>query len=290
MHYEGNIYRPPSEGNSLIIQVTVGCSHNKCTFCTMFKAKKFRMKPSDIILADLLEARSYYRHVPRIFLVDGDVLCMSTDKIIRILEDVRHVFPECERVGVYGRASQILGKSDDELVALRELGLGIIYVGAESGSDEVLRRVCKGESARHIIEAIQKAEKIGIKTTVLFISGLGGREYMAEHAAKTGEMISAMKASCVSLLTLLVDSQAPIYTDIQSGVFEMLTPLEVVEELETILMHSNCVSETVFRSTHASNWLALEGTLPYDKSRLLEQVRYAKTNTEILRSEGQRRF
>jgi len=283
MQYEGDIYRPPSEAYSLIVQVTVGCTHNECTFCESFKAKKFRVKPFETVLADLLEARSYYRHVERVFFADGDALCMTTDKLMRLLDAVREIFPECTRVGIYSRASQILNKSEDELVRLREAGLGIVYIGAESGSDEVLRRVSKGETAAQIIAAVQKAEDAGITTSVTFVLGLGGRELMQEHAAKTGEMISVLGASYVGLLTLMLDPAAPLYADEQAGKFVQLTPLETLDELEIILKHTNCEKETVLRSNHASNWLVLKGTLPQDKERMLQQILRAKTDANMLR-------
>ena len=288
MQYEGDIYRPPSEANSLIIQVTIGCTHNRCTFCPSYKEKHFRLKPFDIVHADLQEARRYYRRVRRVFLADGDAFCMTSGKIKRILGAIRDIFPECERVGVYARASQILKKSDDELVQLRESGLGIVYIGAESGSDEVLRRVCKGETAQQIVQSVQKAESAGIKTSVTLISGLGGRELMHEHATKTGELISSMGASYVGFLTLLLEPEAPLYDDMRSGAFELLTPLEVMEELEVILNNTNCTGETVFRSNHASNWLALKGTLPHDKESMLESIHYAKTHAGTFRSQWQR--
>ena len=290
MHYEGDIYRPPSEAYSLIVQVTVGCTHNKCTFCSSFKEKKFKLKPFETILADLREARSYYGHVGRVFFADGDAFCMTTEKFMRLLETVREIFPECTRVGTYARASQIQGKSEEDLIKLRDAGLGIVYIGAESGSDEVLRRVEKGETARQIVDAVRKAERCGILTSVTFISGLGGRELMEEHAIKTGEMISAMGASYVGFLTLMLEPEAPLFETERSGSFELLTPSEVMEELEIILENTNCVEETVFRSNHASNWLTLKGTLPRDKERMLEQVRYAKENSGLFRSASLRRL
>ena len=288
MQYEGNIYRPPSEAYSLIIQVTIGCTHNKCTFCPAYKEKQFRLRPYEEVLADLREMRRYYRRVERIFFADGDALCMTTGKLTRLLSAVREIFPECERVGTYSRASQILSKSEDELAELREMGLGIIYVGAESGSDEVLRRVEKGESAQEIIEAVQKAERADIKTSVTLISGLGGRELLTEHAIKTGEMITAMNASYVGFLTLLLEPPAPLRADVRSGKFVQLTPHEVMEELEIIFENTNCTGETIFRSNHASNWLTLKGTLPKDKERMLEQIRQAKSNARMFRAEDRR--
>ena len=290
MQYEGDIYRPPSEAYSLIVQVTVGCTHNGCTFCESYKAKKFRLKPFETVLADLREARKHYRQVQRVFFADGDALCMTTEKFLRLLDAVRDLFPECERVGTYSRATQILKKSDDELTMLRNAGLGIVYIGAESGSDEVLRRVNKGEASEDITQAVQKAERAGITTSVTFILGLGSRELMSEHAVKTGEMISAMGASYVGLLTLLLSPAAPLYNDVQSGEFILLTPQETVEELEIILENINCEKETVLRSNHASNWLVLKGTLPNDKERLLKEIRSAKNDSSVLRTEKYRRL
>ena len=288
MQYEGSIYRPPSEAYSLIVQVTVGCTHNKCTFCSMYKGKEFRIKPFEIVLADLTEARHHYRHIERVFFADGDALCMKTEDLLRLLAVVRETIPECSRVGVYGRSSHILSKDDAELRTLLDAGLGIIYIGAESGSDEVLRRINKGETARQMIDAVQKAESVGIKTSVTFISGLGGRELMLEHATKTGEMMSAMGASYIGLLTLLLDEAAPLYRGIQTGNFEQLRPHEIMEELEIILEHTDCHTDTVFRSNHASNWLALGGTLPGDKEKMLKQIRVAKNDESVLRGEWMR--
>ncbi|MCL2202157.1 MAG: radical SAM protein [Oscillospiraceae bacterium] len=290
MRYEGSIYRPPSEAYSLIIQVTIGCSHDKCTFCEAYKAKTFRERPFSDVLEDFKQARQHYRQVGRIFFADGDALCLSTEKLLSLLEAVREIFPECGRVGAYGRASQILSKSEAELEALREAGLGIVYIGAESGSDEVLSRVCKDETAEDTIKAVQKAEKSGIAASVTFILGLGSRELMAQHATKTGEMISEMGASYVGLLTLILNPEAPLYDDARPGKFEMLSPLETLDELELIIENTNCKSDTVLRSNHASNWLDLRGTLPGDKARLLSEIREAKSNSDMLRLGFMRRL
>ena len=156
MLYEGSIYRPPSEASSLIVQVAVGCTHNACTFCEMYKAKQFRIKPFETVLIELQEARRRYSHVERMFLADGDVLCMETDELLKLLDAISELFPECSRVGAYARPSQILKKSDDELERLKQTGLGIVYIGAESGSDKVLSRVNKGENAIETIESVRK--------------------------------------------------------------------------------------------------------------------------------------
>ncbi|MEG0035662.1 MAG: radical SAM protein [Oscillospiraceae bacterium] len=275
MRYEGSVYRPPSEAHSLIIQVTLGCSHNACTFCPMYKDKRFRVRPFEEVLEDLKEARLQYSHIDRIFFADGDALCLETSKLLSLLGAVRATIPECSRIGTYTRASHILRKTDEELLSLREAGLGIVYIGAESGSAEVLRRVNKGETPEQLIEAVHRSENAGIPASVTFISGLGGKELMREHAVKTGEMIGKMGASYVGLLTLMLAPNTPIFDELENGSFVPLNSREVAEELDLILSNASCEKPCVLRSNHASNSLILHGTLPQDKDRLLRQVRQA---------------
>lgn len=275
MRYVGRVYRPPSEAKSLIIQATVGCTHNKCTFCPMYKEDKFHIRPFSDIMEDLKEARCEYTRVDRIFFADGDALCLSTEKLLDLLNAVKALFPECRRVGVYSRAAHLLRKSKEELRALKDAGLGIVYIGAESGSDEVLRRVCKGETAKEICEGVQKAEECGITASVTFLSGLGGRELLEEHAVSTGKMIGRMGASYVGLLTMIPAPGTEIFEDMRSGRFEPLSTTEVEEELKLILLNADCNKPCVIRSNHASNHLVLSGTLPQDRDRLLRQVEMA---------------
>lgn len=285
MRYEGSIYRPPSEAYSLLVQVTIGCSHNTCTFCGMFKEKQFRVRNVEEVIEDLQEARRMYRSVGRIFLCDGDALCLSNNKLRVILETIRELFPECSRVGVYGSAKDILRKSAEELRELRDLGIGIIYIGAESGSDKVLKAINKGVTARELIDAVNFAEEQGLKTSVTFISGMAGREGWEEHAIETGKMISEMNASYVSLLTLMLEPCTPLYRDIQEGNFHVLTGEEVVKETYLMLKHMNPKSECVFRSNHASNYVSLRGNLPQDRDRMLAQLERAMENSGLLKDE-----
>ena len=237
MRYEGNIYRPPSEAYSLLVQATVGCTHNKCTFCTMYKDKKFHIRKLEDVLQDLDWARKHYRRVEKIFLCDGDALALSNNRLMPILEHIRENFPECKRVTIYGRASDALGKTDEEMRQLYEAGLTMVYLGAESGSDKVLLDIQKGETRQQLIDGVKKIEASGMEASVTFISGLAGKEGWRDHAIQTGTMISEMNASYVALLTLLVDESAPIYKDIESGKLQLLTPEEVMEE--TLLMLEN---------------------------------------------------
>ena len=186
MRYVGDIYRPPSEAYSLLVQVTIGCAHNKCTFCNMYKEKQFRVRNVDEVLEDLDWARAQYRRVERIFLCDGDALCLANHKLLKILDYIAEKFPECERVTTYGRAKDALRKTEEELRELRAHGLQMVYMGAESGSQRVLDMIKKGETREELIAGVQRLEAAGIQTSVTFISGLAGPELWQEHAIESG--------------------------------------------------------------------------------------------------------
>lgn len=285
MRYEGSIYRPPSEAYSLLIQVTIGCSHNTCTFCTMFKDKKFRVRPIKEVLEDLEMARRTYPVVEKIFLCDGDALCLSNEKLMQILTRISELFPECKRVSVYGTARDINRKSDAELMELLDAGIEMIYMGAESGRQEVLDKIHKDVTVREQIDAVKKAERVGIKMSVTFISGLAGLEGWENHAIETGKMITEMNASYASLLTLMLDPAAPIMKDIESGEMTLLTPEQVVGETYLLLENAMPKKSCVFRSNHASNYISLRGNLPEDRQRMLAQLKVAMENTGLLKDE-----
>lgn len=251
----------------------------------MFKEKRFQTRPTEDIIADFAWARKRYRSVPRVFLADANALCLKTDKLMPILTYIEDNFPECERVTIYGRASDILRKTEEELAMLREHGLTMVYIGAESGSDKVLEMCRKGETRQQLIDAVKRIEKVGIKASVTFISGLAGKDGWEDHAIQTGTMITEMNASYVSLLTLLVDPQAPMYDDIQSGRLKLLTPQEVLAETHLMLENANPEKTCIFRSNHASNYLSLKGDLPEDRDRFLAQIENAMKNTGMLKDE-----
>lgn len=285
MRYEGNVFRPPSEARSYILQVTVGCAHNRCTFCDMYKDKKFHLRPLSDVLEDLQTARKYYSRVDKIFLADGDALCLTNEKLLTVLREIKRLFPECGRVGIYGSAKDVRRKTPAELAELRDAGIGIIYIGAESGSDRVLEAICKGSTRAQLIEAVRKIEDADIASSVTFISGLAGRDGWQEHAVESGTMISEMEPTYASLLTLMTGPDAPLTKDIQEGRFQLLSPQEVMLETELMLQNINVTKLCVFRSNHASNYLSLKGDLPKDKERMLEQIRYAKQHSELLKEE-----
>ena len=285
MRYEGDIYRPPSEAYSLLVQVTVGCTHNKCTFCSMFKDKQFHVRKIEDVLEDLEDARRMYRYVERMFLCDGDALCLANHKLVRILDRIAELFPECRQVNVYGNAKDVLHKTPEELAELARKGVRIIYIGAESGSDAVLREIHKGVNSEQLIEAVHRIEDAGIKASVTFISGLAGKAGWREHAIESGKMISRLNASYVALLTLMLDPRAPITEKIESGEMELLTPEEVVAETYLLLENAKPEKPCVFRSNHASNYLSLKGNLPEDKEAMLAKLRRAMEDTGMLKDE-----
>ena len=285
MRYVGDIYRPPSEAYSLLVQVTIGCSHNKCTFCNMYKAKQFKVRKPEEVLEDLAWARSHYNRVERIFLCDGDALCLANHKLLVILDYIMENFPECARVTTYGRATDVIRKTDEELRELKDHGLEMVYIGAESGSQKILDKVNKGETREELIEGVQRLEKAGIKTSVTFISGLAGPEDWEEHAIETGKMIAEMNASYVSLLTLMLQPPAPLLEDYQQGKFKLLTPEEVLAETCLMLQYARPSKPCVFRSNHASNYVSLRGNLPMDNESMIASLKRCMENRGLLKDE-----
>ena len=272
VRYKGKVYRPPSEAYSLIIQVTYGCSHNRCAFCDMYDDKHFSMRPMEEIREDFELARRVYRRVERVFLADGDALMRKTDDLVQILGLIYGLFPECQRVTCYASPTSLQIKSEEELRLLREKGLKMVYMGLESGCDAVLERMDKGHTAAQIIAAGQKARRSGLQLSVTAISGLGSRELWREHAVETAQAFNAMNPEYIGLLTLMVEAGTPLEKWVREGSFYVLKPVEVMQEMELFLQHIDSPG-SVFRMNHASNYLTLKGTLNQDRERLLQQVR-----------------
>lgn len=273
MRYEGAVFRPPSEAGSLIVQLTIGCARNTCTFCSMYKDKKFRIRELDEVVEDLLMAKRYYTFgVRRLFLADGDALVVKTEDLLYIINKAYELFPDTlERVTVYGAPKDVLLKTDEELKALKDAGLYMVYLGAESGDDEVLKEVKKGVTSSEIIAAVKKLKKAGILTSVTLISGLGGRRRRVEHAINSAKLVTECKPDYVGFLTLMVEDGTEMLEKLRRGEMELLKPDEVLDELKMFI--ENVDSEgTVFRSNHASNYLALGGTFNKDNEKLLEII------------------
>ena len=274
MRYEGRVFRPPSEAYSLIVQVTVGCSHNKCTFCDMYKEKRFHLRKLEDVLEDFNIARRQYRYIERVFLADGDALIRKTEDLAVILKHIRKIIPECRRVTSYGSPKSILTKSPEDLALLHSLGLEMIYLGLESGNEQVLKHINKGVTVEDIVRAGQMVKDAGMKLSVTAISGLGGTEMWKEHAIDTAKAFSRMKPDYIGLLTLMFEGDVPLRRECEEGKFHLLTAPQVAKE--TLLMLEHIDSEgSVFRSNHASNYLTLKGTLNRDREAMCEQIRTA---------------
>jgi len=269
--YEGTVYRPPSEATSLILQATIGCSHNTCTYCVSYLDKKFRIKSLKEMEHDIKAVLPYYRGTERIFLADGDALAIPAPELLELLALLKKNFPKLGRASIYGSPGNIRRKTVEELKALKQAGLGIIYIGLESGSDTILRAVKKGSLSKDMIAAAKKVKEAGIPLSVIWILGLGGKGRSEEHARETARVLNAMDPEYAGALTLMVVEPAPICKEVESGRLTLLDPKESLQELRKVaekLELSNCV----FRVNHASNYASIRGTLPQDKQKILAQI------------------
>ncbi|GFO85033.1 MULTISPECIES: radical SAM protein [Anaerostipes] len=287
MKYEGIVYRPPSEAYSLIVQVTIGCSQNHCAFCSMYKTKQFRIRSTDEIIDDFMEAREMYPKIEKIFLADGDALICPVQDLEMILKLIRKKFPECRQVTCYASPKSILLKKTDELKRLCQLGLSMVYMGLESGSDKVLEYMKKGADSKEMIKAAEKIHNAGIRLSVTAISGLGGKKWWKEHAVETGKVLSEMKPEYAGLLTLMIEEGVPLEQEIKSGRFQLMNPYEILIETREMLEHMDCPG-CIFRSNHASNYISLRGTLNKDKEKLIKQLDQAVSGSAHLKSEWMR--
>lgn len=272
MKYEGMIYRPPSEAESLILQVTVGCSYNRCTFCGAYQGKSFRIKGFDEVKEDIDEASLYGGWVRRVFLADGDALVIPGKDLIRILRYLRSKLRGVERVGVYANARDILAKGPEELKSLREEGLGIIYLGLESGNPQVLRRIRKNGTVDQMIRAGRQVKEAGILLSVTVILGIGGVESSRAHAEDTARVLSEMDPDFVGALSLIVVPGTPLEKEIEEGRLVLPTPFGMIEELEVMIRHST-FTHCFFASNHASNYLPLRVWMPEEKEAALRRIR-----------------
>ena len=284
MRYYGAVYRPPSEAYSLIVQVTYGCSHNTCAFCSMYKEKRFALRPLSEVLEDFHIARQTYRHVDKVFLADGDALVRKASELYTILDTIRELFPECQRVTSYASPSSIRIRTDEELQTLRAKGLTMVYMGLESGCDEVLKLMHKGHMSDEIVAMGQKVRRNGIALSVTAITGLGGPELLEQHAIETARAFNAMNPEYIGMLTLMVEPGTPLYDWVRDGKFQLLTQPQVLRE--TRLLVENLDSPgSVFRMNHASNYLVLKGTLNQDKEAMLRTIDAAEHDLSRLRPE-----
>lgn len=277
MRYHGRVVRPPSEADSYILQVTYGCSHNRCTFCGTYSDKPFRVRATAEVIEDIALAGERLPQTQRVFLADGNALVLSTRRLVEILDGLAAALPRLRRVGIYANAHDVLSKSDADLAELHRKRLEIVYLGLESGSEEVLRRVGKGVAAADMVQAVQKAKRAGMRASVVVILGLGGAELSEEHAQQTARIVTEMDPPYLSMLTLVLVPGTELYRQWQSGTFQMIPPEGLLDELHRMISCLDGLSRCVFRTNHASNYLALAGTLSRGRSRLLEAIDLARS-------------
>jgi radical SAM superfamily enzyme YgiQ (UPF0313 family) len=287
MHYEGMCIRPPSEAYSILLQVTLGCSHNKCSFCGTYKDKRFTIKDDKIILSDILFASKYMKRQDKAFLMDGDALIIPQKRLMWIFDRINEHLPWVKRVGAYANAKSIKMKTPDELVQLRESGLGILYYGVETGDDELRKKITKGSDAKTCIEMGRKVKEAGINLSVTVLLGIAGKEGSLKHAKATGELLSAMDPDFVGALTVMLIPGTPLYEEFTSGHFELPDQRGLLTELREMIRHTH-LSRGLFYSNHASNYLPVKARLPRGKQDALDLIDRALQGDVGLRPEWMR--
>jgi len=271
MHYEGYCIRPPSEADSILLQVTVGCSHSKCTFCGAYSEKRFRIKDDRIIQSDILYASRHMPHENRLFLMDGDALIIPQQRLVRILEQIKEHLPRVKRVGAYANVKSIKSKSLEELKLLHQNNLDILYLGVETGDDEIRNAVHKGSDAAACITMGQKVKDAGIQLSVTVLLGIGGNENSLRHARATGELLSIMDPDFVGALTVMLIPGTPLYRNFESGTFKLPDEMGLLKELREMISCTN-LSRGYFFSNHASNYLPIKVKLPSGKQKALDII------------------
>lgn len=274
MDYQGNIFRPPSEAHSILLQVTTGCSHNKCTFCGMYKGSRFSIKDDATIMADIDFAARHCRRQNRLFLCDGDALIIPQQRLTAILTDIRTRLPWVERVSSYANSKSIKMKSVEQLRELRSLGLRMAYMGLESGDDATLAAIEKGADADRMIAMGQKIRSAGIKLSVTVLLGIAARERSHIHARETGRVLSAIDPEYVGALSLMLTPNTKAYSEHQRGERHLPGPVEMLEELG-VMLAATTLTNGLFHANHASNYLPIKARLPEEKAQTLALISQA---------------
>ena len=292
LDYIEPVFRPPSEARSLILQVTNGCSYNKCTFCTMYTdpQKRFKVKPASEIESELVQMQLYSGYIRRIFLADGDAMTLSFRRLDEILDLINRYFPDINRVSAYCLPRNLNNKTVEQLIELRQKGLSLVYVGAESGDDLVLQKVAKGESYASTLAALSKLKHAGIKASVMVLNGLGGKRYSEQHAINSARLVSEAQPEYLSTLVLTMRDEQRFLEGFEND-YEPMSQLELIQEMQLFLQ--NCeLDNSIFRSDHASNHLVLKGVLGKDKEAMLQRIELAinAPDSGVLRPEWARGF
>jgi len=272
MRYEGNIFRPFSEADSYLLQCTIGCSHNKCTFCGMYKDKKYRVRPLAAIKEDIKLAKAHYGDLEKIFLCDGDAIDIDTDILLEILADLKKTFPSLRHVGSYVGPVSVLKKSMSELSALRAAGLSKAYLGVETGDDRLLREINKGAGYTEMLQAGLNLNNAGFNLSSMVLLGLAGKgERSKEHALATAKITNEMKPKYLAALTVTPVPGTILFNKVQKDEFQLLDPFETLEEMK-IIFENITIDDLKFVGVHASNYLPVNGTLQRDKQKMLDTV------------------
>ena len=271
IRYDEPLFRPPSEGNSLILQITLGCSWNKCSFCEMYTSKQFKARNEKDVFTEIDAFKPYASTITKIFLADGDPLVLSTDRLLRILNKINNTFPNLRRISTYASPSNLSRKSEQELLQLRQAGLNLLYVGIESGDSVVLEAIQKGETYETTIEGLNKSKQAGMDSSVMIINGVGGKILTKQHAINSAKVLNATQPKFASTLVLTAHKGLEHYQNRYLGEFIELKPIELFQEMRLFMEHLN-LEETIFRSDHASNHLVLKGVLGRDQEKLLSQI------------------
>jgi radical SAM superfamily enzyme YgiQ (UPF0313 family) len=287
MRYEGKLYRPPSEARSYIVQATIGCSHNLCTYCDMYRGVDFRERCLPDVLEDIAEAGRRFPGAEKVFVADGDALCMGVDRWYAILEAAHAAFPGLRGVSCYATAQNVLEKAQAELDGLREAGLSLLYIGPESGDDETSRRIVKGATFEDHVDAAAKAHAAGMHISVITLLGAGGVDRTEEHAHETARLVTAMDPEYLAALTLTIIPGTPLHRMEEKGRFELPPVQALLTELRTIIDESR-PTDALFRTNHASNYVPIAGRLPRDRERLVETVDAALRGEVPMRQEFMR--
>jgi len=291
LNYDAPLYRPPSEARSLIFQVTLGCSFNECSFCDMYRSKQYSEKPWDEVKSEIDMMAKYLPDTKKIFLADGDALNLDTEYMIKILKYLHEKFPNLERISCYAMPMNILKKTSEELQKMHEAGLDMLYLGIESGSDTVLKKVTKGAIAKTIIKSVNKAKDAGYIMSCMIILGLGGRTYSKEHIKGTAEVINSCSPNYVGALTLYLENGIKQeFLEKFGEPFIQLNDGEALEELYDLISQIHTKEEIIFRANHGSNAYTIKGTFPQDKDEMLGKIQWMKQHPEIMRPQGLRGF
>lgn len=289
--YDYPLYRPPSEANSIIFQVTLGCSFNKCSFCNMYRTKEYSERPWEEIKSEIDVVSKSFPQTERIFLADGDAINLDTEKLIQILDYIKENFPNLKRISCYAMPKNLLQKSPDELKLLNSKGLDMLYIGIETGNDILLKKITKGATSKSIIDACNRAKKSGFIISCMIILGIGGKKYSKDHMAETARVVSDVSPNFLAALTLIIEDG--VYDEFMKKFnepFETLDDTMILDELELLLNNINPISPIVFRANHASNVYSIGGNLPEDKEKMLALVRSLKEHPELLKPKVLRRF